>query len=75
LVNRARENNIQKVIIATNLNIGSDVTAMYIRERLEPLGFQVTQLARGMPSGSYLEHVNSVVIADAIHVRKLMQKD
>ncbi|GAX61446.1 recombination protein [Candidatus Scalindua japonica] len=75
LVNRARENNIQKVIIATNPNMEGDVTAMYIHERLEPLGIKVTQLARGMPSGSYLEYANSAVIADAIHGRKLIQKD
>lgn len=74
LVNRARENNIQEVIIATNPNLEGDVTAMCILERLEPLGIKVTQLARGMPSGSYLEYANSAVIADAIHGRKLMQK-
>lgn len=75
LVNRAKENNVQEVIIATNPNMEGDVTAMYIHERLEPLGIKVTQLARGMPSGSYLEYANSAVIADAIHGRKLMQKD
>ena len=48
--------------------------AMCILERLEPLDIKVTQLARGMPSGSYLEYANSAVIADAIHGRKLMQK-
>lgn len=74
LVDRVRKDNIQEVIIATNPNMEGDVTAMYILERLEPLGIKVTQLARGMPSGSYLEYANSAVIADAIHGRKLMQK-
>jgi recombination protein RecR len=75
LVDRARNNGIQEVIIATNPNLEGDVTAMYILERLEPLGVKVTQLARGMPSGSYLEYANSAVIADAIHGRKPIQKD
>lgn len=75
LVDRARNNGIQEVIIATNPNLEGDVTAMYILEQLEPLGVKVTQLARGMPSGSYLEYANSVVIADAIHGRKSIQKD
>jgi recombinational DNA repair protein RecR len=39
------------------------------------LGVKVTQPARGMPSGSYLEYVSSAVIADAINGRKLMQKN
>ena len=75
LVDRARNNGIQEVIIATNPNLEGDVTAMYILERLEPLGVKVTQLARGMPSGSYLEYASSAVIADAIHGRKSIQKD
>ena len=75
LVDRARNTGIQEVIIATNPNLEGDVTAMYILERLEPLGVKVTQLARGMPSGSYLEYANSAVIADAIHGRKSIQKD
>ena len=75
LVDRARNNGIQEVIIATNPNLEGDVTAMYILEQLEPLGVKVTQLARGMPSGSYLEYANSAVIADAIHGRKPIQKD
>ena len=75
LVDRARNNGIQEVIIATNPNLEGDVTAMYILEQLEPLGVKVTQLARGVPSGSYLEYANSAVIADAIHGRKSIQKD
>ncbi len=75
LVDRARNNGIQEVIIATNPNLEGDVTAMYILEQLEPLGVKVTQLARGMPSGSYLEYANSAVIADEIHGRKSIQKD
>ncbi len=74
LVNRVRENSIQEVIIATNPNLEGDVTAMCILEQLGPLGVKVTQLARGMPSGSYLEYANSAVIADAMHGRKVMQK-
>lgn len=75
LVDRARNNGIHEVIIATNPNLEGDVTAMYILEQLEPLDVKVTQLARGMPSGSYLEYANSAVIADAIHGRKSIQKD
>jgi len=75
LVDRARNNGIQEVIIATNPNLEGDVTAMYILEQLEPLGVKVTQLARGVPSGSYLEYANSAVIADAIHGRKSIHKD
>lgn len=75
LVKRVEGGNIQEVIIATNPNLEGDVTALCILERLEPLGVRVTQPARGMPTGSYLEYINSAVIADAINGRKLMQKN
>ncbi len=75
LVKRVEDGDIQEVIIATNPNLEGDVTALCILERLEPLGVKVTQPARGMPSGSYLEYVSSAVIADAINGRKLMQKN
>ena len=75
LVKRVEGGNIQEVIIATNPNLEGDVTALCILERLEPLGVKITQPARGMPSGSYLEFVNSAVIADAINGRRLMQKN
>ncbi|MHC4182144.1 MAG: recombination mediator RecR [Planctomycetota bacterium] len=75
LVKRVEGGNIQEVIIATNPNLEGDVTALCILERLEPFGVKITQPARGMPSGSYLEFVNSAVIADAINGRKLMQKN
>jgi recombination protein RecR len=75
LVKRVEGGNIQEVIIATNPNLEGDVTALCILERLEPLGVRVTQPARGMPTGSYLEYINSAVIADAINGRKVMQKN
>lgn len=75
LVKRVEDGNIQEVIIATNPNLEGDVTALCIFERLEPLGVRVTQPARGMPTGSYLEYINSAVIADAINGRKVMQKN
>jgi len=75
LVKRVEGGNIQEVIIATNPNLEGDVTALCILERLEPLGVRVTQPARGMPTGSYLEYINSAVIADAINGRKIMQKN
>lgn len=74
LVKRVECNNIQEVIIAANPNMEGDITALCILERLETTGVKVTQLARGVPSGSYLEYVNSAVIADAMNGRKLMQK-
>ena len=73
LVKRAKDYNVCEVIIATNPNLEGDVTALHILECLKPLGIKVSQLARGIPSGSYLEYANSAIIAEAMNGRKLMQ--
>lgn len=74
LVKRVKEQGVCEVIIATNPNLEGDVTAFHILECLEPLGIRVSQLARGIPSGSYLEYANSSIIAEAMNGRRLMQK-
>jgi recombination protein RecR len=75
LVKRVKERGVSEVIIATNPNLEGDVTAFHILECLEPLGIKVSQLARGIPSGSYLEYANSAIIAEAMNGRRLMQKN
>src|SRR4029434_8030726 len=48
---------VQEVILATNPNFEGDGTALFIAERLRRIpGLRVTRIARGMPSGSLLEH-------------------
>jgi recombination protein RecR len=74
LVKRVKGQGVCEVIIATNPNLEGDVTAFHMLECLEPLGVKVSQLARGIPSGSYLEYANSAILAEAMNGRRLMQK-
>ncbi|HLU47961.1 MAG TPA: recombination mediator RecR [Planctomycetota bacterium] len=72
LLERLRAGVVEEVIIATNPNFEGEGTALYLAERLRASSpnLRVTRLARGMPSGSNLEHVSRNIVADAIEGRR-----
>jgi len=70
LVRRAREGQVQEVIMATNPTLEGDGTALFISNLLAGLGIRVTRLARGLPSGSVLEFANSQMLVDALEGRR-----
>src|SRR6185436_11869792 len=58
LIARVAGGGINEVIVATNPSMEGDATALYLRQRLEPLGVRVTRLARGLPMGGDLEYAD-----------------
>ncbi len=74
LVERIRAGGVREVILATNPNFEGDGTAVYIADRLKAIpGVRVTRLARGMPSGSLLEHVSKTIVSDALEGRRAVE--
>lgn len=67
---RVREEGIEEVILATNPNFEGDGTALLITEILEQTGVEVSRLARGIPSGSQIEYMNSSILSDALDGRR-----
>ncbi|MFM2052882.1 MAG: recombination protein RecR [Pseudomonadota bacterium] len=70
LLDRVREGGVQELIVATNFTAEGEVTAHAIGEALRPAGVRVTRLARGVPIGSELEHVDLGTIAHAFSDRR-----
>lgn len=70
LIERAGQEDVQEVIIATNPTPDGEVTAMYISKYLKPLGVKVTRLAYGIPVGSDLEYADEVTLGRAIEGRR-----
>ena len=70
LIARIEKGGVSEVIVATNPTIEGDGTALYLGEKLARHGVKVSQLARGMPTGSSLESVSKAVLADAIDGRR-----
>lgn len=70
LVRRATDGIVQEVILATNFTVEGEATAHYISELLTPRGIKVTRIARGLPVGGELEHVDSGTLAQAVLERR-----
>lgn len=70
LVRRATDGIVEEVILATNFTVEGEATAHYISELLTPRGIKVTRIARGLPVGGELEHVDSGTLAQAVLERR-----
>jgi recombination protein RecR len=66
LIERVRRGNFVEVIMGTNPTVEGDGTALYISNQLAEFPVRITRLARGVTSGSMLEHVNKDILADAL---------
>jgi recombination protein RecR len=72
LINRVQANIIEEVIIATNPNTKGEITAQYIRERLNAHSLKVTRIAYGLPMGSDIEFADEVTLSKALEGRRQM---
>ncbi|HET9576383.1 MAG TPA: recombination mediator RecR [Usitatibacter sp.] len=70
LVKRATDGQVREVILATNFTVEGEATAHYVSELLAGKGLQVSRIARGLPVGGELEHVDSGTLAQAILERR-----
>lgn len=71
LISRLDEN-VLEVILATNLNVEGEATAMYISRLIKPLGIKVTRIAHGIPIGGDLEYTDEVTLSMALEGRREM---
>lgn len=70
LLERALEGGVEEVILATGFTAEGEVTAHALATALKARGLKVTRLARGVPAGSELEHVDLGTIAHAMGDRR-----
>jgi len=70
LVRRAADGEIKEVLLATNFTVEGEATAHYISEMLRAKGLKVSRIARGLPVGGELEHVDSGTLAQAVIERR-----
>jgi recombination protein RecR len=74
LVARVEASPVREVIMATNVGLEGDATAMYVQRRLQGK-VRLTRLARGLPVGGDLEYADSVTLAGALDGRREMQDE
>lgn len=72
LLERIPDEKITEVILATNPTTEGDLTALYIKKKIENLGISVTRLARGLSSGGDIEYADELTLSSALTNRKKM---
>lgn len=70
LIRRAADGTVREVILATNFTVEGEATAHYVGEALRARGLKVSRIARGLPVGGELEHVDSGTLAQAVLERR-----
>ena len=60
---------IVEVIIATDASVEGDATALLLSDILKDFSVKVTRLARGLPVGGTIEHVDQTTLSSSIEDR------
>lgn len=70
LLRRLENDQVEELILATNLTVEGEATAHYIGERARGAGVNVTRIAHGVPLGGELEFVDGGTLTHAFNSRK-----
>lgn len=70
LLYHIKHDNIKEVIIATSSNREGETTAQYLKNVIVPLKIKVTRIARGIPVGSNIGHIDQATISEALDGRR-----
>ncbi len=69
---RILQNGVKEAVLAFDSTLEGDATALYLKERLQPLQIKITRLAFGMPVGSSLDHIDGGTLARALAGRQIV---
>ena len=67
---RATDGTVNEVVLATNFTNEGEATAHFIGEILASRGIKATRIARGLPVGGEIEHVDTGTLARALIERR-----
>ena len=63
---------VQEVILALNPTTEGQTTALYLANKLKPLGVKVSQIAHGLPAGGDLDYADQATLISALQWRREM---
>ena len=70
LMQRLVDEDINELILATNLTVEGEATAHFIGQKAAALGVSVSRIAHGVPLGGELEYVDGGTLTHAFNSRK-----
>jgi recombination protein RecR len=72
LIERLQSNQVNELILATNLTLEGEATAHFIADKAKSLGVEVSRIAYGVPMGGELEYVDGGTLNLALQSRKTL---
>ena len=75
LINRVQKNSVKEVIIATSASVEGETTAHYISDSLKNTKTKITRLAKGVPVGADIEHLDDGTLFSAFKNRNQIVND
>lgn len=70
LMERIKKEGTQEVILAMNPTTEGDLTALYLKRKIQPLGIKLTRLGRGLSTGGDIEYADETTLSEALTNRK-----
>lgn len=70
LIERARDERVKEVILATNATVEGQTTAHYLTEKLADCNVAVSRLAQGIPIGGELDYLDDGTLGAALKARQ-----
>ena len=75
LVSRVKKNSVKEVVLATSGTIEGETTAHYIADSLKSTKVKITRLAKGVPVGGEIEHLDDGTLFSAFKNRSSITDD
>ena len=75
LVSRVKKNSVKEVVLATSGTIEGETTAHYIADSLKSTKVKITRLAKGVPVGGEIEHLDDGTLFSAFKNRSSIIDD
>jgi recombination protein RecR len=72
LIQRLQQDQVNELILATNLTVEGEATAHFIADKAKALGVSVSRIAYGVPMGGELEYVDGGTLNMALQSRKAL---
>ena len=70
LVKRVETSMFNEIILATNVNLDGEATAMYVHQMISKMDVEITRPARGLPFGGDLEYADPTTLSRAFEGRQ-----
>ncbi len=70
LLERVQNDGIKEVILATNPTTEGDLTALYLKKKLEASPVKITRIGRGLSTGGDIEYADELTLSAALTNRK-----